>query len=216
MLSARWGTCTLYSGVRGRPPTIALWVFRYVYKNAETRSKYFARPSRLRGYPPSAHAAAASRDLRRLICAVAFLMRIVLAAFGSRGDTEPQLAPSPRTFHSHLPHIFPSHLCFAPSPRTFPSHLSFAPFPRTGHSHPPIAPSTRALPSVGVPFACTLHSLIARSWSAPATRSACTSLRSTCRWCPRSRGYPSSAPSKQLRLAWKRWPHILLPAMRPQ
>eukprot|EP00964_Phaeocystis_antarctica_P069060 scaffold41884_cov58-Phaeocystis_antarctica.AAC.6 len=71
------------------------------------------------------------------------------------------------------------HPPLAPSPRIFPSHPLFAPSTRT-HSHPPLAPCPDTLPS---PIAC--------SWSAPATRSACTSLRSTCRWCPRvSRGYP--------------------------
>ena len=204
---------------------------------------------------PQAPAAAWRRDLRRLIAPPPSLMRIVLAAFGSRGDTQPHIAFAvevrrlprvrvstrallchshpPRTFHSHLcfapfPRTFPSHLPLAPSPRTFPSHLlpshlSLAPSPRTfpWHlplvfpSHRPLAPSTRTLPSVGVQLS-SLHSSIPRSWSAPATKSACTSLRSTCRWCPRSRGCPSSAPSKQLRVAWKSWLRTLLPAMRPQ
>ena len=105
------------------------------------------------------------------------LPRVRALALGHFCATRTLLAPSTRTFVSHLSP--------APSPRTFPWHLPLV-FP----SHRPLAPSTRTLPSVGVQLS-SLHSSIPRSWSAPATKSACTSLRSTCRWCPRvSRGYP--------------------------
>ena len=158
--------------------------------------------------PPRGSNSLVPVDLRRLICAACYrgcelhTLPLARAAIRSRTLRSPSRCAASRVcvlacglsyLCAHAPSIRTStrSLPLAPSPRSmYPPYvpsirtLPFAPstrtlFTRTLHSqHPPLAPSPHTLPS---PIAC--------SWSAPATRSAFTSLQTTFCWCSRSRGY---------------------------
>ena len=155
--------------------------------------------------PPRGSNSLVPVDLRRLICAACYrgcelhTLPLARAAIRSRTLRSPSRCAASRVcvlacglsyLCAHAPSICTStrSLPVAPSPRSmYPPHV---PSIRTLHSHPSFAPSPLARSTR------TLHSHpplepCPDSWSAPATRSACTSLRTTSRWCPRrSLGYP--------------------------